>query len=286
MKSKAFFMAIHCIVVCTPSIAQQQHFQQIDSVLQLPGSYFNEVQKKYSAADRKLTQQTDKYIATLEKIDKRVQRKLARMSGKVFSKIAGADGQYEQLRNKIQQGATREMSATSGTYLPMMDSVKGSLSFLSQHATLLKGAKEKEKVLGSLERLNQLQGKLQCTDQLKGLIAARKEQLSQYILQLGAKGNAYTSLYKSLSQDMAAYQKQAYYYSTQVAAYKAMLNEPDRLITKGLAVLRKIPAFTAFMKTHGQLAGLFGLPIDYGTSGTVAGLQTRAQTQALITSQI
>ena len=40
------------------------------------------------------------------------------------------------------------------------------------------------------------------------------------------------------------------------------------------------------MKENSALAGLFSLPADYGSPGSLAGLQTRAQVQQNITLQM
>lgn len=65
-----------------------------------------------------------------------------------------------------------------------------------------------------------------------------------------------------------------------------MLNEPERMVQKGLSLLNKLPAFTQFMKQHSELASLFRLPDNYGTPQSLAGLQTRAQVQQQIQTQL
>ncbi|WP_431213461.1 hypothetical protein ACQ86N_00555 [Puia sp. P3] len=58
-----------------------------------------------------------------------------------------------------------------------------------------------------------------------------------------------------------------------------MWNNPDQLQQKALGILNKLPAFQQFMKNNSQLAGLFHLPGNYGSSSTagLAGLQTKDQ---------
>ena len=58
------------------------------------------------------------------------------------------------------------------------------------------------------------------------------------------------------------------------------------MLQKALVILNKIPAFTHFIQQNGQLAGLFGIPNDYGTAEGLVGLQTRDQVQQLMNGQI
>jgi hypothetical protein len=55
-----------------------------------------------------------------------------------------------------------------------------------------------------------------------------------------------------------------------------MLNDPDKMVQKGLSLLNKLPAFISFMKQNSELASLFRLPDNYGTPASLAGLQTRS----------
>jgi hypothetical protein len=82
------------------------------------------------------------------------------------------------------------------------------------------------------------------------------------------------------------FNKEVYYYSAQLKEYKDILNEPDKLIQKGLSLLNKLPAFTQFMKQNSELASLFRLPDNYGTPQSLAGLQTRSQVQQQIQTQL
>ncbi len=95
-----------------------------------------------------------------------------------------------------------------------------------------------------------------------------------------------TNLPKGLTDEFAGFQKEAYYYSAQLKEYKDMLNDPDKMVQKGLSLLNKLPAFTNFMKQNSELASLFRLPDNYGTPQSLAGLQTRSQVQQQIQNQI
>ena len=124
-----------------------------------------------------------------------------------------------------------------------------------------------------------MQAKLQDADQAKAFIQARKQQIGDYLRQHANLSSLLGKEYQGMNQDV-------YYYSEQVRQYKAMLNDPDKMEKEALGVLEKLPAFQAFMKQNSQLAGLFGLPANYGTPQGMAGLQTRDMVSALIQGQV
>jgi hypothetical protein len=124
-----------------------------------------------------------------------------------------------------------------------------------------------------------MQGKLQQADQVKAFIQQRKQQIK------GSIGNI-TNLPKGLTNEFTGFQKEAYYYSAQLKEYKDMLNDPDKMVQKGLSLLNKLPAFTSFMKQNSELASLFRLPNNYGTPASLAGLQTRSMVQQQIQNQL
>jgi hypothetical protein len=259
----------------------QESKHSVDSLINFPSTYFNKVQNKYAGLDDKLTKQTEKYLTRLFNREKKMQRKLAKIDSAGAQQLfANSEKEYAQLSDKIKSKVTQKVSGVNGTYLPMVDSVKTSLAFLEKNSSLLSKSKDaQEKINGSLTQVNQLQSKLQQTEQVKAFIQQRKQQIKESL-------SKYTSLPKGLANDVTDFNKQAYYYSAQVKEYKEMLKDPDRMIEKGLSLLNKLPAFTQFMKQHSELASLFRLPDNYGTPQSLAGLQTRSQVQQQIQSQL
>jgi len=219
---------------------------------------------------------------------------------------------YASLASKMQTETASGMQGLTGEYRPYIDSLNGSLQFLGQHPELLNAAgvgsasagmqganlsaatssvtskltaltgsmpPQLQQLQGSLSQLNQLQAKLQDADQVKQFFRERKEQISQYL-------SSHEGLAGSLGRQFQGMNQDLYYYSQQVREYKEMLNDPDALTRKALSLLNQLPAFQNFMKQNGQLAGLFGIPGNYGTSQALAGLQTRDQVSQLIQSQV
>src|SRR5258708_18877205 len=64
-----------------------------------------------------------------------------------------------------------------------------------------------------------------------------------------------------------------------------MGNNPEQLEQKALSLLNQLPAFQTFMQKNSQLAGLFHVPGNYGSSGSLSGLQTKEQVAQQIQAQ-
>ena len=269
-----------CMLCCQITVAQDAK-PSLDSIIDFPSSYFNKVQNKYAALDDRLTKKTEKYLQRLFSREKRIQRKLAKIDSAGAQQLfANAEKQYAQLTDKIKSKIDNKVSGVNGAYLPMVDSIKTSLSFLEKNSSLLSQSKGvTDKVKGSLTQVNQLQSKLQQTEQVKSFIQQRKQQIKESL-------SKYTNLPRGIANDVTDFNKQAYYYNAQIKEYKEALKDPDRMIEKGLSLLNKLPAFTQFMKQHSELASLFRLPDNYGTPQSLAGLQTRAQVQQQIQTQL
>jgi hypothetical protein len=239
----------------------------------------NKVNAKIDKLDQQFTRSTEKYLQKLARQEKKLQRKLYKTDSAAAKALGDINAQYAAILDKAQAAGSRSTSA-AGEYLPHVDSLQTSLSFFSKNAQLLSSAnKYSGKLQQSLGGLQQLQGKLQYAEQVKQFIRQRKEVMKQTI-------SKYKNLPNSITKSFQNYNKQFYYYNQQVQQCKALLNDPSKWEEKALSLLNKLPAFQDFMKQYSQLAGLFSLPANYGSAQSLAGLQTRAQTQALIQNQL
>ena len=162
----------------------------------------------------------------------------------------------------------------------MWTPLQGALGFLNKNPGVLNANPALQaKMQASLASVQQLQAKLQGADAIKQFIASRKAQIQQAL-------SGYTNLPSGITSAVAGYQKQAYYYADQVRQYRSELNDPDKMMQTALVLLNKLPAFTGFMQKNSFLAGLFGVPANYGTDQGMVGLQTRDQVMNMIKSQI
>jgi hypothetical protein len=255
----------------------------IDKVINFPSKLFGKIQGKTASLDQQLTNQTEKYLQKMARREARLKRKLYRIDSAAANNLFNSSTakQYAALAQKIKtDSGSARATGLSGEYLPYIDSLKGSLSFLQQNPQLLNvSASANPAFQGSITELQQLQAKMQDADQVKAFIQQRKQQIGDYISQHANLQNLLGSQYQGINQDL-------YYYSQEVRQYKEMLNNPDQLEQKALSLLGQLPAFQAFMKNNSQLAGLFNLPGNYGSPAGVSGLQTLSQVQNLIQGQL
>jgi hypothetical protein len=276
-----FYLILLVMASLYNKVLSQDSVSVVDKISSFPSLFFTKVNQKTNKLEDRLTKQTGKYLQRLAKREKKLQRKLSKIDSAGAQQLfANSQEQYQQLTNKIKGKTGKLNEAMRGEYLPGMDSLKTSLSFLQQNNQLLGNAKEiQQKVQGSMANVTQLQSKLQQSEQVKAFIQQRKQQIKEAL-------GKYTKLPKGITNSVTDFNKQAYYYGQQLREYKDMLKDPDKMVQKGLALLNKLPAFKQFMAQHSELASLFRLPDNYGTPQSLAGLQTRAQVQQQIQTQL
>lgn len=273
------FSFILFLLTCQLSLAQEKE-PVADKIINFPTSFLNKVQNKYANIEDRLTKQTEKYLLRLAKREKRLKKKMAKVDSAAAEQTFGdVDAQYGKMLAAVRTDSL-PLKKGSGAYIPMIDSVKTSLAFLDKNNAILgKGKEVTDKLKGSASQVNQLQSRLQQSEQVKAFIQQRKQQIKSSL-------SKFSNLPKGIMNDFTDFNKEAYYYSAQLKEYKEMLNDPDKMVQKGLSLLNKLPAFTQFMKQNSELASLFRLPDNYGTPQSLAGLQTRSQVQQQIQSQL
>ena len=185
---------------------------------------------------------------------------------------------YQQLNDELTGKTSVLRGKSGGEYLPYFDSLKASLSFLIDKKGLPQ-IFESSKLNDALDELNEFQNILRQADALKQFIRERKQELNEIM-------GHYTSLPRSISQSLKNYSKEVYYYSEQIREYKDMFRDPDKLLSKALILLNKLPTFQQFMKDHSELGSLFSLSPTYCSALAITGLQTKGEVRQLMAQQI
>jgi len=258
----------------------QEDDSTIDKIPQFPNRLFDKLNRKTNNLDKELTKKTEKYLERLARKEQKIQNHLYKKDSTAANNLfAGSQEKYLELEEMIKNVEGFEQKPLAGEYLPYVDSLKGSLSFLEKNKHHLELSLDVQgKVTASLVSFNQLQYKFQVSEKIKQFVRQRKELIKQNLSRFE------NSL--GLNKYLDEYNKQVYYYSQQVREYKEILNDPDKLLQKTLVILNKFPAFGEFMKANSQLAGLFNLPDGYGSQLGVQGLQTRDQVTQLMQGQL
>jgi len=241
--------------------------------------YIKQVSAKASHLDQKLDKQTSKAIAKLQKHEEKMKRKLAKLDSLKAEQVFGdVKKRYSDLEQKLAK-------ASSGSYIPSLDSMSSSLGFLSQNPQWLGTIKDKglsaaqagEKIEGALEKVKGLKEQLSKAESLQQFIKERKDYFKDQLSNLG------------FAKELKKLNKQAYYYSQQLSEYKSMLKDHKKAERKALELLSKTKLFKDFMRKNSQLASLFRMPGDPGdpsAQASLAGLQTRTQVSGLIGQQL
>jgi hypothetical protein len=279
MRPNLILLILLCCHGCY--LVRAQDGTVIDKIAGFPNRFFDKITRKTTSLEDQLTRNTEKYLQRLYRREQKLKRKLSKIDSTGAAALFGdAQQQYAGLIKKMKGTDSGSNQDGSGTYLAYVDSLKTSLSFLQENNQLIPGGNEaQQKIKSSLGSVNSLQAKLQQSDQVKAFVQQRQQQIKQALSRYTNLPGGITKTYKNFSKDL-------YYYSAQVKEYRELLNDPDQLTQKVLQLLNRVDAFQQFMRQNSQLAGLFGLPADYGSAQSLAGLQTRAQTQSLIQNQL
>jgi len=259
-----------------------QQLSFTDRLTGFPDKFFNSIDKKTADLDKRLTRQTQKYLARLARREAKLKKRLEKYDSTAAKALFANDPaqQYAALGRKLQSDTAIHGRTPTGEYLPYADSLQGSLSFLNRNPRLLDSTKAiPADIQHSMDQLKLLQAKMQDADQISQYVRQRKDQIKQYLLQ-------YTHLPPGVSDAYNDYNKEMYYYRQQIEQYKAELNDPDKLMRHAMSLLDKLPAFQDFMKNNSMLASLFPTPGNIGTPLALTGLQTRTQIAQMLQTQL
>lgn len=180
------------------------------------------------------------------------------------------------LLNKFYSDTSKTVRSLGPEYLPNVDSLRSMLLFLNQHPDLVQNSGiSGVAVQQALNRLTQLEVRLQNADALNQFVQARSQQLQQYIKQFPDQAG-------SLNGAAGAYMKQAYYYADELKQCRQALNQPDKLLQTAMGILSKLPAFQDYIQQNAFLSGLFHIPGNYGNDQDLVGMQTRDQVLSMI----
>lgn len=292
MKISRFFLLISLSFVAPLAWGQAPEAAE-EETSGIPQSYFSKVDKKISRIGGQITGKSAKYFSKFKKSDRKFRKKLKKLhEGSVIEDIEASANKFTgdtgvaiterstarrkgKSRNKAPpavESATEQLPL-SGEYIPYLDTLSTSLTYLCKFHNL------KSKAQQPLASVHNLQSKLLQTEKAQEYFDQRKTQLKQLL-------SSYTKVPAGLQKEYNKLSKTAYYYSAQVREYKEMLKDPKKIERKALAILREVPAFQQFMKKNSQLASLFRMPDNTDPAQSLAGLQTRASVQGLIQQRL
>lgn len=257
------------ILFCLSLLIQKVSAQDSNAT-QLPSKYLETVSKKSNKLENNIDKKSQKALARMQRAELRLKRKLAKIDSLAANNLfSDAESKYKQLESKLND------SKTLSQYIPYLDTLKTSFKFLEQNQKLLGDGKEK--LSEALSKVKELESQLQKAENIKQFLKERRQYLKEQLSKFG------------FAKELKKINKQVYYYSQQINEYKAILKDPKKIERKAIDLLSKTKFFKDFMKKNSLLASLFrmpGEPNDPTYQASIAGLQTRAQVNSLIQTQI
>lgn len=274
LKPLIMLLAASCMTLFAYS---QENPDVTDKIANFPASFFDKINKKTASLEDRLKRQTEKYLQRMARQERKLQERLSKVDSNAAKQLfASSQQQYRQLANKINSDSLIKKSSAKGGYVSTLDTLKTSLSFLQQNNRLLGNTSDaQQKIKESLGSVKQLESKLKQSEEVKAFVQQRKQLIKQQL-------SKYTNLPSGVTDCVTDFNKEVYYYKAQLKEYKETLKDPDLMAQKGMTLLNKLPAFTQFMKQHSELASIFPVPANYGSTASIAGLQTRTQIQQQI----
>ena len=227
------------------------------------------ITNKFHKLENNLTNSVDKYLTNLEKQENKLYKKLYKKDSTAAIKIfAAQQAKYKQLKDKLHSADSNAATRKLKEYLPQFDTLKTSLAFLNTGIT--QNPAISQTLHTATAQLQQFETKMQIANEIKKQLKQRKEQLTHQLQQYG------------MGKQLMGLNKEVYYYQQQLNEYKDLINNPDKIQQKAIAVLRNSNLYKDFMKKNSFLAQLFKIPDNYGTPESLVGLQTNADIQALL----
>lgn len=90
----------------------------VDTVINLPGNYLSNIDKKTEGLDKQLTRQSEKYVSSLSRQEENIRRKLAKADSSKTAELFGDTKKaYEQLSQKLATANGKIDNVFSGQYL-------------------------------------------------------------------------------------------------------------------------------------------------------------------------
>lgn len=267
--------AVLCLVLKTgyaqfADSTQQKIAQSINSI---SDKSLNAINSKYSLLQKLIERRTRRMLSRMQQKEADLQGQLqGKDSLKAQQLFAGTSARYAQLQAQLSQPTPIIAVPSYKQYVPGLDSLQTSIHFLSANPAAVSGlsAARLQKIQALDQQLQQLQARWQVASEAQAFVGARSQQLSQQL-----------SGYLQPGQ-LLGVNKQVYYYQQQLAQYKSMLNNKEKLEEGVLAAVRGIPAFQPFWQKYSMLGQLFPQPGGLGSATALNGLQTKAATESLL----
>lgn len=243
----------------------------------VPASYIKTISGKADQYYNQLTTKTEKTLAKLANWETKIKNILEKTSPETANRLfANADLTFAGMLKRYREGKAAADQYRE-QYNEYRDKLTSTVKYLDEkkdqlHSSVIKPLQDAK------TKTDRLNAQLKNTEAVQQFIKERKKQLMQQALQHIGKSKALQKI-----------NKDSYYYFETLRNYKTLFSEPKRAEELALKLLHKIRGFDDFLRRNSMLASLFRMPgnaSDPAYQASLAGLQTRAQVNALIQQQV
>lgn len=236
------------------------------------------LQCSYKRIEQRINKQSRQMLSRVQKQENKL-KKLMLMKDSMATKqlFNNAEKKYQAFMNKLSDPVEKAIPRPLQEYVPKLDSLRTAFTFLQnpQIAAVTDKVRSSTDKLSELNKqMAQVQGRLQQAGEIKDHIRKREQELKSRLTQYG------------IGDKLLGFHKEVYYYQQQLAEYKNILKDQEKLEKTVLGIVRKIPAFETFMQKHSYLGKLFPMPENYGTDKAMEGLQTRASVGNMVAQRM
>lgn len=247
---------------------------KIPATPDLPYKYFDKIETKADRYQRRVTKKTFKTLTRLSKWEKKTGRMVSRVNPQLYQKLfAKNKTTFSDMLQKLSAGEDL-IASKRAVYDEYRDNLTTRVKYFEQRKDEL-SEEVREKVSEANARMLMVNKKAGEAANVEKLIKERKNELTAALLK-----SAISSRY------LSKINKETWYYRETLKNYKEIFSTPGRAEKAAKEILQKIPEYNTFVKNNSMLAALFGTPENYGSAESLAGLQTRVQTGALINDKL
>jgi hypothetical protein len=248
--------------------------EPIPTITEVPLQFIKESNKKIDKYTNRLASKTEKTLIKLTKWENKIKKLLEKTSPEAAQQLFGqGTTTFATMLAKVREGKSlaenykakyNEYNDKLATNIKYLETQKAELD--NKYIAPLSKAKNK---------IAELDNTVAETETAEKLIKERKKELL-------------TQAYKVLGKNkyIGKMQAEVFSYGETLQNYKTLFSEPGKAEQKALELLGKIPAVQEFVRNNSMLASLFGRYSPEANTASLAGLQTRASVQNLISNRI
>lgn len=242
-------------------------------ILNLPGKVITGLQDQYARLTATIEKQNEKLLLRMQAQEAKLRRKLKRKDSTLSAELFTEDitSRYTALTESAATKTSNRFPLKE--YLPGADSLQTTLFFLQKNP--LTDVSKLNDIKALQGEIQAVQGKLQQASDIQAFVREREALLKEKLSNTG------------LGKELLGMNKQVYYYQEQIANYKAILNDKEKLKNELISRVRNLPAFQSFWQRYSYIAQLFPQQPATTAAATVNnGLQTISGFQDMLAARV